>query len=725
MSAAGRRARGPIGRLVDFYRTQARILWTWRAGPWALIGRVLVSLVVSVVGLVVADWVLEGFRITEPLAPLAAAIVLGMLNLGVRPVILAVVAPISGALVLALVAIGLQGVLVMVLAPLVPGVHIDGFWTAFWASWIIAITNTVLTSLFAINSGDTYFGALVQQLTTTGDGVQRTDQPGVVIVQIDGLAHSVLRRQVRAGQVPVMSRWLRSGSHRLIQWEALLPSQTSASQAGILHGNSDEIPAFRWYEKETGRLMVSNRPSDAMEVVRRASNGRGLLSNGGVSVGNLMTGDAVRSYLTMGALGDRSQGIGQSQAFYGFFLSPFIYLHTIVRFVGEIITEHIQARRQRRAGVEPRMYRGGAYPLLRAATNILLRDLGTSLVIEEMYRGAPVIYVDYTDYDEIAHHSGPERAESLQSLDGVDGAIGTLERAARDAPRPYRFVVLSDHGQSLGATFLQRFDVSLEQMVRSVLGGAETVAAATSKVEEWGAINTFLSELSRGRGATPAVARMAMRGRTDNGAVRAGPTDFQGMEAAERPDLVVVASGNLGLISFPKEPGRQTLEELALHHPGVVDALANHPGIGLALVRSASRGAIAVGRTGINYLDEGRAEGDDPVAAFGPHAATGLRRLDGMTNAPDIALISLLDPDTDEVAAFEELIGSHGGLGGPQTQSFLLFPAEWALDHADLVGAPMVNRQLRAWLGSVGLGPDAATANADSIVARSKDWGLG
>ena len=76
------------------------------------------------------------------------------------------------------------------------------------------------------------------------------------------------------------------------------------------------------------------------------------------------------------------------------------------------------------------MHRGFKYAGMRAASNVLLRDVNVSLVIEEMYRGANVIYVDFTDYDELAHHCGPERVESFEALDGVDGAIGTIAKAA-------------------------------------------------------------------------------------------------------------------------------------------------------------------------------------------------------------------------------------------------------------------------------------------------------
>ena len=217
--------------------------------------------------------------------------------------------------------------------------------------------------------------------------------------------------------------------------------------------------------------MVANHPEDAAVVATRISNGEGLLSNDGASVGNLFSGDAVRSYITMATIKDKGQGLGKSQTFFSFFASPYNYLHTLVRSVGEIVKEYVQARRQTRAGIVPRMHRGMPYPVARAATNVALRDLSTSLVIEEMYRGAPVIYVDYTDYDEIAHHSGPERGETFDALDGVDKAIATLEKAAAAAPRPYRFVVVSDHGQSLGATFLQRYGKTLGDVIRELMGG--------------------------------------------------------------------------------------------------------------------------------------------------------------------------------------------------------------------------------------------------------------
>jgi hypothetical protein len=316
-----------------------------------------------------------------------------------------------------------------------------------------------------------------------------------------------------------------------------------------------------------------------------------------------------------------------------------------------------------------------------------------------MMRGTPVVYMDYTDYDEIAHHSGPERPESLDALDGIDRELRTLAQAAADAPRPYRFVYLADHGQSLGATFLQRYGTTLQEVVRSLMGGEASVAAATAGIEDWGQLNTFLSEVSGTDGVAGSVARSATKSRTTEGRVDLGPDDGDSAASATADtDLVVVAGGNLALVYFNVSNDRLELEHIEEHYPELVQALANHPGIGVLIVRSAADGLLAVGTDGIHYLDTERVEGVDPLAVYGEHAVAAVRRLDEIEHVGDLAVISTYDPETGEIAAFEELIGAHGGLGGPQTKPFLLHPAEWEPDLAPLIGAPTVYDQLRRWM---------------------------
>jgi hypothetical protein len=119
-------------------------------------------------------------------------------------------------------------------------------------------------------------------------------------------------------------------------------------------------------------------------------------------------------------------------------------------------------------------------------------------------------------------------------------------------------------------------------------------------------------------------------------------------------------------------------------------------------VRSEEHGAVVVGDVGTCYLDEDRVEGQSPLAPFGPDAARHVLRTDGFPHCPDIVVNSRYWPHSDEVAAFEELVGSHGGLGGTQSFPFLLHPTELELPPEELVGAESVHRHLRTWLAQLG-----------------------
>jgi hypothetical protein len=311
-----------------------------------------------------------------------------------------------------------------------------------------------------------------------------------------------------------------------------------------------------------------------------------------------------------------------------------------------------------------------------------------------MSLGAPVIYTDLTDYDEIAHHAGPERIESLRALTGVDQVVSSLERAATYAPRDYRFVLLSDHGQSQGATFKQRYGLSLDELIRGLMGGDPGVVAATSRSETFGPVNALLSELALRPGMAGRATSAALSRPSIGGALEPGMEDPRA-QVAERPDVVVCASGNLANVYFTVEADRLNASRIEEHYPGLLSALVSHPGIGYVMVGTVE-GTVVLGARGVHHLADGRVEGEDPLAHFGARAADHLRRLDGFDNVGDLLINSTYDRDLQEVAAFEELVGSHGGMGGPQNRPFLLHPAELTLDE-HLVGAPAVHQQLQRW----------------------------
>src|SRR5262245_61256062 len=316
----------------------------------------------------------------------------------------------------------------------------------------------------------------------------------------------------------------------------------------------------------------------------------------------------------------------------------------------------------------------GIYPLMRAAMCVFIRDLIVSGVLQDMMRGRPVVYATLSSYDEVAHHSGLERPDTLEALRKLDQQIGRVFAARRYAPRPYHVIVLSDHGQTQGATFKQRNGYTLEELVgRSLEGGRGTGIGGGDEQD--------------------AIAKIAVQEAT--GTTQRGEKD--GKKDVSDRHAVVLGSGNLGLVYLMEEERRLTLEEIDERHPRLVPALREHPHIGWLLVHSQEHGPLALGPRGVRYLADGRFEGEDPLGAFSANAPSHLRRTDGFPHVADIKVGSFYDSDLDEACAFEELISFHGGLGGPQTRPFILHPAELPPPDEPIVGAVAVHSLLTGW----------------------------
>jgi uncharacterized membrane protein YvlD (DUF360 family) len=678
---------------LAFYRLQTRLMWEWRPTRLAILRRAVLSFLGACLALTITAGVVPELRI-DGLAPLLlAGLVLLAIDSSLAVVLhgLLVGWPIFVAQALGVV---VQFGAIVGLGRVLPGIHVGDTAAAIWGAVFLTVLNSLFAELVAVSDDDSYYSVLVRRLVAREFRRPREPIPGLLVVQVDGLSLPVLREAIWAGRVPVLGRLVRDGEATLHPWIAMLPPTTPASQGGILHGNNDGIAGFRWYEKATARLLVANHPEDAAEIVRRISDGAGLLSDDGASIGNLVTGDAPRSYLTMATI-DRRAPAHDERRMRGFFVTTVNYIRLVVLMAGEVAKELYQAERQRGWSVEPRMHRDLHFAIERAATNIALRTVSTALVIEEMYGGAPTIYVDYTGYDAISHHCGPERAEAIDALEGIDRAIGSLLKAARYTGRPYRMVVLSDHGQCLGATFQQRYGRPLEAVIAEQLPGTMTVVGTTDSVESAGYGRRIAAEFGRGSGLGPLVARRLPSGLRRAGG-RAGRGAGSGADAAP-PDVVVASSGNLAHVYFTSDPGRMTLEVIEARYPGLVDALAQHPGIGAVIARAAAGHALVLGANGRRDLSASPPDDGDLLADFGPRAAEDLRRLEGFATAGDLILLGSVDGVTGEVTGFEELVGSHGGLGSWQAEPFILCPATLTLADDPPVGAPALYRQLMAW----------------------------
>jgi uncharacterized membrane protein YvlD (DUF360 family) len=648
--------------------------------PELRIRSLLVGWILAVTGLLTAAVLLPGLRIDGLLGAFGVVAVIGIVNALIVPVVARIRLPftiLSGfLLVLILDAAVLWGAAGSVSNSIV----VDTFGWAIAGALAAAAATLVFQIALGVNNDDMYSLRVIERMARRSGEQIRTDRPGIVFVEIDGLAYPVLQRALRDGHAPEMARWLAAGTHRLVEWETDLSSQTGASQSGILLGSNDDIPAFRWVEKETGRLVTCSAPGDCKEIERRHTNGSGLLVGGGTSRGNLLSGGADEVILTV----SRIKAERRANPGYRAFLSNG---HNVTRamalFVGEVVLELWAAARQRRRDVQPRGHRGGAYPLVRAAMCVFLRDLIVFSVISDMLRGRPAVYATLAGYDEVAHHSGLERHDTLETLRKLDKQIGRIARAGRYAPRPYEIVVLSDHGQTQGATFKQRNGYGLDDLVRrsidarpvqSLLGGDENELAVGLALEE---------------------------ARDRSGEV----TTTNGRTNLDEEAVVVLGSGNLGLIYLMEERHRLTLEEIEDRHPRLVPNLRAHRHVGFVLANSSDHGPVALGGRGVHYLRDNRVEGDDPLRAFSETAAQHLVRSNGFEHAADLVVNSFYDEQVDEGCAFEELISFHGGMGGSQTRPFILAPIGLPLPELPIVGAASVHAVLKGWRALLEHGP--------------------
>jgi uncharacterized membrane protein YvlD (DUF360 family) len=672
-----------IGPLAVSHAVRGLLLWLLIAlAFWALAG------------------VLPGIDVPSLGAVLVTTALIALLNALLWPLLIRLLLPLA-VLTFGLGSLVLNAAIVWISIEIVDGSAPD-FGSAILVAFFLSISLMLLAPALGIDD-DARQLRLVRRRARRIRDADRTDVPGVILFEIDGLAEPVLLRALREGHAPTMARWLHEGTHRVVPWECDLSSQTGASQAGLLLGSNHDMPAFRWYEKESGKTMVSNHGKDAVELERRHSDGGGLLAVGGASRGNMFSGDAPHCSATMSVLRDRERS--SAREYFAYFADPYGFTRTIALYLWDVLLEMRAARRQRKRG-EEHVDRGGLYPLMRGAITVVMRDLNVATLLGDILEGTPVVYSTFVGYDEVAHHSGIERPDAFAVLKQHDAQLARLERAIEQAPRPYHLMVLSDHGQTQGRPFRQRYGIELEELVRSALADGD-VYAPPAPDEGLSSLGGALTDARDEVGPGGRMLARATRDRVVDGEVVLGPnrTAVEESTKGAAPDhaAVVLASGGLGLISLPGAEHRLSIAEIESAHPRLLSTLVSHPGIGFVMVRADGDGAVVLGARGRRRLSDDEVTGEDPLLAFGPNAANHLRRTDGFPHCPDILVNCMYDPEANEVAPFEEFMGSHGGLGGWQSHPFALVPAAWTEPEKPIVGSRAMHDTIRGWLTETGL----------------------
>jgi hypothetical protein len=532
------------------------------------------------------------------------------------------------------------------------------------------------------------YRALARHLGRPIAPLEPKQRPGFIALQIDGLSLDHLRLALAQGYMPHVQEMIESGRAQVSQWRCGLPSTTPAVQAGLLYGDNLDIPGFRWYDKEHQMPIVVKRPDQVRALARRLNgDGRGLL-HGGSSYTNLFDGDADLSVFTVSTFGrfhffDNVRGLGFLLLF---LLSPVRMARTLYHSARDYARD-LARRILHLFRPEPESPANLLAPLYRIVVEVLFGEIETFGMMLDVYRGVRSIYATFSSYDELAHHLGPDHSGALRTLRRMDAQIHQIDRMRQlYRQREYDLYILSDHGMSVSESFQSRYGATLGQFILDSIGKPLSVdEQAEHEAQSSVKARFLLDELQaweerRWRG--PRAARTAHRARASLD--RRIPPDVEAaaLNLQRRTDVVVRPSGGLAHVYFNLLPHQLSLSEIVWLYPNLTTQLLEHPGIGLVVGREGEE-IVVMGKGGTRILADHTQEvkGNDPLCGLADPeaAAVELARLAGFPHSGDLLLLAAWDADGN-VITFEDQLGAHGGLGGPQERPFIIHPSDVPLD---------------------------------------------
>ena len=568
-------------------------------------------------------------------------------------------------------------------------------------------------------------------------------QRGLVMLQIDALAYVELRRAIELGYCPTISKMVREEGYTLRRWFCGLPSATPYCQAGFFHGENENIPAFRFYDKRERRVITCNTPA-GVQYIRDRITSPGALA-GGSSYVNLLDGDAQTVALTVAT----RERMSVFQRLGGWRMAMLIVLHPIriLRMMFQGVVEWLREEYERGVGELSgrRTHSEGLFPFVRVLSNVVVRELQTMAILLDVYLGVPIIYSTFMQYDELAHHFGPSSFQALRDLRRTDARLREIRRMIDHVGgREYDVVILSDHGMTPSSSFRVRFGQSLGKVVEKIL---EKAAAQTGEMplrsrasfadtSEYADMSAQIVEaVAQVTPPTQRTAKRVLLRFRDWVRSRYGLRELilpEKYRVEEDHDVVVTYSSCLALLYFTDDIERLDRQRIAddpirsnlylelLEHPGV-GLLGTRDGPAVHLESAAGRAVIRDGRLEVR-------EGRNPLEVYGTGDNV-IRAVEHLVNQPNAGDITIFGAyDGYEIVSFDDQIGAHGAAGGNQLYPFVIGPAHLELSRArlddarDMHGAVLLRYASRA--AAVGLAILFALPMAGRAQARRDSVGV-
>ncbi len=647
----------------------------------------------AVLALLLATSLLPGFRLdtTHPrwwVAVLRLPLIFALGLIVMRPILVFLTLPLNS-LTLGFPSLLLNGIILYLAVQVEPAFVISNYGEALIGTLVMTAISASITGWLGLDEAYPFYQSVIYRVGRRfGPRSERKPLRGLLILQIDGLSFSSLEKAVDRGRMPTVSAMLAKDSHRLHKWHCGIPSNTPAVQAGMLYGDRRDIPGYRWFDRQEQKLRVVTRPEDLRILEERAAVAGQPLLAGGSCINSFMSGGAAKRLMTVSAVGEdpTHKREGERADFNLFFLSPTAYTKAVLDSAWDYLAGLVLALIGLLDRDRPRLKFSIKRVAQQSVANAFLRNLSFFWMKQDMVRGVPIIYSNFVGYDDVAHHSGPDTYAAQISLAAFDRRLRKLQRRARKAsPIRYEMVLLSDHGQTESIPFRVLYGQTIEEALSDIM--------TSCTGQPWNVQLAFDPELSHTASLLAElddVAESHMGWAADRGrrALRRMTPAYPDQDSSgSLPKAVVCVSGSLAHVYFTDHDLPLTLDDIRQLHPGLIDALLQHEGVGLVAARRDGDEPVALCDDGVRNLITGELAGNhDPLAPFSERDrwAGELAQLMSYSDTGDLVLNGAWLQDKDRIVVLEEQTSSHGGFGGKQTEPFVLLPSDWIVEGMDL-----------------------------------------
>ncbi len=521
------------------------------------------------------------------------------------------------------------------------------------------------------------------------------EKKGFVIFQIDGLSYEALKKALSLNLMPHLKKIIGSDKYYFKKYFTGVPSDTPFFQAGLLYGDNDNIPGFRWIERETGQEIIFKKPESAGYIEEMLAKNNANLLKGGSSYVNLFSGGASRSTFTLSTFSVRYLFKKKVRNFDIFIIfvfhiftlfKTFFYVFFEALFeIGERVVDVVKNREVRPEGF---------FPFARAMSNVIFKEIETFGAIMDISRGVPSLYLDYIGYDELSHHRGPYSFSALRTLKAIDRKIYHIYKEISVSERKYDFFIISDHGHTPSVPFSR---LNKGKMLRTVI--QDYIDNRDFEIYEFDTgYNAVFKRLFLYTGDffRKGTCSKIFNKFTGSLELRKRYKYNEKLDWATNKIIYIMDSGPMVNIYFSGRSYRMSVEEVEKKFRGLIKMLADRNGIGFIAGINNNGEAVIYDNIDKKFYKSSYYLNDHKnICPTMKHimdnyknikerqaALLSLEKFSKFKNSGDLILFG--EYDGKNITNFENQMGAHGGIGGEQNDPFAVWSKDVPFDFASV-----------------------------------------